>query len=84
MNDRHPVLGEDIPLKAGTKVRYDGLKNSGCGDPEYGIVIHCWRDEELQIYDCLIAFFGSSFPNGLPEERPYILRYASINLTVVK
>jgi hypothetical protein len=30
-----------------------------------------------------VAFFGSQIPSGRPEENPYILRYASVSLTVL-
>ncbi len=74
---------KDVSLPVGTKVRFDSSNETGANPSEYGVVIHCWRDEELQIWDCLIAFFGSGFPDGLPEEKPYILRYASMQLLVL-
>jgi len=55
-------------LPQGTRVRYDGK-----GEPEYGIVIHCWINDEIQAYDCYIAFFGEQFPEGAPKYSPYIL-----------
>ena len=73
----------DVALPVGTRVRLDSHNETGQNPSEYGVVIHCWRDTELQIYDCLIAFFGSEFPDGRPEEKPYILRYASMHLVVV-
>lgn len=69
------VLGSYLP--PGTRVRYDGT-----GEPEYGIVVHCWINDEIQAYDCSIAFFGEQFPEGAPKYPPYILRYASVSLTV--
>lgn len=70
---------QDIYLPPGTRVRYDG-----CDDgPEYGVVVHCWIDEESGGYDCCIAFFGTAFPTGAPDGKPYILRYYSTSLTVV-
>lgn len=65
-------------LSPGTRVRYDGT-----GDSEYGIVVHCWINDEIQAYDCYIAFFGEQFPEGAPKFIPYILRYASTSLAVV-
>jgi hypothetical protein len=62
-------------LSPGTLVRYDGT-----GEPEYGVVVHCWLDEEIGAADCYVAFFGSERPQGKPEEKPYILRYAAASL----
>lgn len=70
------VLGAYLP--PGTKVRYDGTS-----EPEYGVVVHCWINDEIQAYDCHIAFFGDQFPEGAPKRIPYILRYASVSLVVV-
>ncbi len=67
-------------LQAGTRVRYDGAET----DPEYGIVVHCWYSDELSGYDCYVAFFGSATPSGAPDQKPYILRYASASLTAVE
>jgi hypothetical protein len=68
------IFGAFFP--SGTLVRYDGME----GDPEYGVVIHCWLDDEIQAHDCYVAFFGSMLPSGKPIKKPYILRYASISL----
>lgn len=70
----------DDYLEPGTKVRYDGLMEGG---PEYGVVVHCWRDEDIDMWDCYVAFFGRAFPAGQPNEKPYILRYAATSLNVV-
>jgi len=43
---------------------------------EKGIVVHWWWDNELEIYDYYIVFFGESFPTGKPNTRPYLLRYS--------
>ncbi len=61
-------------------MRYDGLEDGG---PEYGVVVHCWFNADIQEYDCYIAFFGSEEPTGELVEHPYILRYASIELVVL-
>lgn len=66
-------------LPPGTPVRYDGG-----GQPEYGVVIHCWFNEEIYAYDCYVAFFGDRQPSGKPFLIPYVLRYASMSLTVVE
>jgi len=76
MSSGQDVIGSFIP--AGTKVQYDGG-----GDPEFGIVVHCWIDAEIRAYDCYVAFFGSEFPKEKPKIIPYILRYPAIGLKVV-
>jgi hypothetical protein len=70
----------DQYLPPGTPVRYDGLVDGG---PEYGVVVHCWLEEEFGSYDCYVAFFGNQQPAGAPVERPYVLRYASTSLEVI-
>jgi hypothetical protein len=67
-------------LSPGTPVRYDGRDD---GRPEYGVVVHCWLDDEMHAYDCYIAFFGDQRPTGKPAEIPYVLRYFSTSLTVL-
>jgi hypothetical protein len=70
----------DVYLPPGTKVQYGGYDDMGA---EFGVVVHCWMDEEIHTYDCYVAFFGEEFPLGKPSEKPYILRYASISLKVI-
>ncbi len=79
MNDDRNTSGPYLP--PGTKVRYYGLEEGG---PEYGIVVHCWLDEEINAYDCYVAFFGNHQPIGKPTEEPYILRYAATSLTAIE
>lgn len=74
---------EDRFLSPGTRVRLDGLSEEE-GGPEYGVVIHCWEDDEIHAYDCYVAFFGRTFPSGKPEEKPYVLRYAAVSLNVIE
>lgn len=72
-------------LAPGTRVCLEsGLNDAGEEAPEYGVVIHCWRIEELDAYDCYVAFFGSEFPTGEPNEKPYILRYYTSTLETVE
>jgi hypothetical protein len=78
MNDDQDISGPY--LLTGTTVRYDGLEEGG---PEYGIVVHCWIDDEIGAHDCYVAFFGNKQPMGKPIKKPYILRYASTSLTVI-
>jgi hypothetical protein len=67
----------DAPISPGTLVRYDGLADGG---PEFGVVVSCWLDPEIGFFDCYIAFFGTEIPNEMPEQKPYVLRYAAISL----
>lgn len=69
----------DSYLPPGTVVRYDGCENG----PEYGVVVHCWFDEESYGYDCYVVFFGNELPTGKPSQKPYVLRYYSISLNVI-
>lgn len=74
---------EDRFLAPGTKVRLDALVNDEDSvTSEYGVVVHCWLNEEIGMYDCYVAFFGEGgFPVSEPREKPYILRYGAISLT---
>ena len=78
-------IPEDRFLPAGTRVRRDAFVNDDDHvTSEYGVVVHCWLDEQIRMYDCYVAFFGEDgFPADKPEERPYILRYAVTSLTLV-
>ncbi len=72
---------EDRYYAPGTKVRrdahWDGAEEL---TSEYGVVVHCWMDNEIGMYDCFIAFFGDGFPDSKPDEKPYVLRYHSMSL----
>ncbi len=75
------TLHGDRYLAPGTRVcRENGAADSGEDAREYGIVVHCWKDDELGLYDCYVAFFGSTFPDAKPSDKPYILRYAACTL----
>jgi len=50
---------------------------------EYGVVVHCWLNLELQINECYVAFFGKRIPDKKPESKPYILRYSTASLDFV-
>ena len=39
--------------------------------------------DEIDAYDCYVAFFGNMLPTGSPKEKPYPLRYSSTSLTVL-
>jgi hypothetical protein len=66
-------------IQAGTPVKFDGVETG----PEYGVVVHCWYDDEIQDWDCYVAFFGAAMPTGKPSD-VYVLRYASISLDVLE
>ncbi len=68
----------DSYLSPGTKIRYDGGPV-----PEFGVVVHCWFDQDIHAYDCYVAFFGDQFPEAKPAHLPYVLRYASMFLAVI-
>jgi hypothetical protein len=72
---------QDRYLPAGTRVRLALGSDRG---PEYGIIVHCWMNEEVRSYDCYVAFFGANFPDGKPSEPPYLLRYLSTSLVVIE
>ena len=77
-------MGGDQLIPAGTRVRLDSLVNSDDErTSEFGVVVHCWLDEEIGVFDCYVAFFGDGFPDGKPSEKPYVLRYAATSLTVL-
>ena len=75
-------VGEDRYIAPGTKIRRDAFWNDDDQPTsEFGVVVHCWLDEEISAYDCYIAFFGDEVPVGKPTEKPYVLRYAAVGLT---
>ena len=77
-------VGEDRYLAPGTKVRRDTFVNDDDHlTSEFGVVVHCWLDNEIGMFDCYIAFFDDVFPDGKPAEKPYILRYAAVGLAEV-
>ncbi len=75
---------EDRYLVPGTKVRHDYYWNGEESiTSEFGIVVHCWLDDEIGMFDCLIAFFGDALPTGEPAKKPYVLRYAAVGLVEI-
>ena len=69
-------MRSDRLLPAGTRVRLD----SAADGPEFGVIVHCWMNPEINAYDNIVAFFGSSFPGDGPADDIYLLRYASMSL----
>jgi len=70
-------------LNPGTRVCYESTDGGGTLSRELGVVIHCWMNDEIDMYDCMVAFFGDEFPTKYPKEPPYVLRYASVSLIVL-
>lgn len=70
---------ENRYIAPGTKVQLKPFD----GEPEYGVVTHCWHSDDIAAYDCYVAFFGSAFPEDQPIEKPYVLRYAATSLNVI-
>ena len=55
-------------------IRRDSDDSEQC---EVGIIIHAWKDSEVEVTDCYVAFFGQSWPSidEKPDDKPYVLRY---------
>jgi hypothetical protein len=65
-----------LAFKPGTKVE---LKSTG----EIGVVIHSWKNKELDELDYHIAFYGDNFPTAEPTDPPYVLRYLETSLAQI-
>ncbi|MBU2709267.1 hypothetical protein KCM76_24945 [Zooshikella marina] len=65
-----------MPFEVGTKVK---LISTG----EVGVVIHVWKNRELDVFDYHVAFYGAKFPESEPAELPYVLRYLESSLVKV-
>lgn len=79
-----PGPREDRYFAPGTRVRRDAYWDGEDHlTSEFGIVVHCWLDDEIRGYDCYIAFFGDGLPTGKPTDPPYVLRCASVGLVEV-
>lgn len=76
---------QDRFLAPGTRVRREVTWNENDKvRPEFGVVVHCWKDDRIGMFDCYVAFFGfAGFPEAEPAEKPYILRYAATSLIPV-
>jgi len=72
----------DELLKPGTKVKRQN--SDGTDEPEFGVIVHSWWDAENHWVDNYVAFFGNAFPESEPQRKPYILRYLSSSLTIIK
>lgn len=75
----------DRYLEPGTRFRLDSaVFDDDQTTPEFGVVVHCWLDAEIGMFDCYVAFFGSELPVGEPAGSPYVLRYGATSLTVLR
>ena len=54
------------------------VRHGGTG--EVGVLIHLWFDPDMGCDDAYVAFLGDVFPQGKPNQRPYVLRYATSSL----
>ncbi|MCJ2185937.1 hypothetical protein [Novosphingobium beihaiensis] len=85
MNDLADAGKADRYLKPGTRVRLDSFVNDDDHTTsEFGVVVHCWLDDEIGMFDCYVAFFGDELCAGKPAAVPYVLRYGAISLTVLR
>lgn len=50
---------------------------------EFGVIVYAWWDDFMQEIDCYIAFHGETFLQGVPEEKPYVLRYYLFGLEFI-
>lgn len=76
-------VGGDRFIAPGTSVRIDWMDENGKPAPEFGVIVHCWLDDEIGVFDCYMASFGDELPTERPEERPTILRYTAASFRVV-
>ena len=65
-------------LQIGQRVRYRGT-----GEDEVGVVVWKWADEHGDV-EAYVAFFRKSFPHGIPERVPYVLRYYAASLEFIE
>lgn len=71
-------------IKVGSKVRLRSNHGTDEEQVEVGVVVHIWLSENGVDDDAYIAFFGESFPEGAPTEKPYILRYYVGSLELIE
>ncbi len=80
---KHEV-GGDRYIAPGTPVCIDWVDEEGKPSPEFGVIVHCWLDGELGVFDCYFASFGDDLPKEEPPEKPAILRYSAASFRVVR
>jgi hypothetical protein len=75
---------EDRFLRPGTLVRLSiKVNNYDMLEPEYGVVLRCWRNPDHRAYECLVAFVGADFREESQVEDPYFLIYAATSLAEI-
>lgn len=75
---------KDRFLSPGSLVRLS-IRVNECDmlEPEYGIVLGCWKNSSRGVFDCLVAFLGDAFPmEGRIE--PYLSTFAAASLAVIE
>jgi hypothetical protein len=72
------LVSEDSNLTPSSYVR---CKVRLIGTDRVGVVVCGWDDGNERDY--YIAFFGSAFPDGKPDQKPYILRYPESSLELL-
>ena len=48
---------------------------------EAGCVVWSWLNEEFDVVEYYVAFFGTKLPEGKPSEKPYVLRFAETSIS---
>jgi len=72
---------EDRFLRPGTLVRLSIMVNDqALIEPDYGVVVHCWRNFSHSAYDCLVAFLGEPFSVEGPLQEPYVSTFSAHSL----
>ena len=73
----HSLSLGNLPKEARQELRPgDTVRHTSTG--EVGRIVSTWNDDGVT--DCYVAFFGSSYPEGKPTEKPYVLRYYASSL----
>jgi len=75
---------KDRFLRPGTLVRLSiQVNHSAMLEPDYGVVVHCWKERDEGAFDCLVAFLGEPFPANGPVEDPYVCKYSASSLAEI-
>lgn len=82
LTSKHLEQGDQY-IAPGTPVCIDWVDEGGKPSPEYGVMVHCWYDPEMQVFDCYFASFGDELPRDRPNGRPAILRYTAASFRIL-
>ena len=80
------ISEEYLNLLVGKKVKRTFILSQGDEEKtavEVGVIVYAWWDDFMQEIDCYIAFHGETFLQGVPEEKPYVLRYYLFGLEII-